>query len=106
MLGGDDTGIIWVALIDQDAPFEIRTDPNDRHLFDENDPMVIAYGKIEIDHDVDEYTPFEIELNYRSTSRVPKYLLVTASASMLGDYFTGADGAVLYLDDFELVYDY
>ena len=106
MKGRDDTGIIWVALIDQDAPFEIRTDPNDRHLFDENDPMVIAYGKIEIDHDVDEYTPFEIELNYRSTSRVPKYLLVTASASMLGDYFTGADGAVLYLDDFELVYDY
>ena len=33
--------------------------------------------------------PFQFELKYKSTSRVPKYILVTASASMYGDFFTG-----------------
>lgn len=56
--------------------------------------------------DVDTYVPFEVRLDYRSTSRVPKYLLITASASKYGDYFTGGNGATLWLDDLELVYDY
>lgn len=55
---------------------------------------------------MDTYVPFEVRLDYRSTSRVPKYLLITASASKYGDYFTGGNGATLWLDDLELVYDY
>ena len=43
---------------------------------------------------------------YTSTSRVPKYILITASASWLGDYFTGCDQATMWLDNVELVYDY
>lgn len=106
MKGKDDTGIIWIALIDQDTPFEIRTNPKNRQLFDPEGSYVVAYGKAEYNQDVPQYIPFEITLDYRSTQRVPKYLLITASASSLGDYFTGGVGATLYLDDFELVYDY
>ena len=101
-----DTCIIWAALIDQDAPFEIRTNPANRQLFDPSLPIVVAYGNVEYGYDIDNYIPFEVVLDYRSTSRVPKYLLVTASASKYGDYFTGANGATLWLDDFELLYDY
>lgn len=106
LIGQPDTCIIWAALIDSDTPFEIRTAPNDRHLFDENAPEVVAYGKLECAQTISGYIPFEFEINYKSTSRKPKYILVTASASKYGDYFTGGNGSTLYIDDFELLYDY
>ena len=67
---------------------------------------MVAYGKIEYGETISQYIPFEFELDYRSTSRIPKYILITASASKYGDYFTGGAGSVLYLDDLELLYDY
>ncbi len=106
MSGQPDTCTVWVALIDQDEPFEIRTNPKNRQLFDPDGSYVVAYGKIEFGRDVPEYTRFEFELNYKSTQRKPKYVIITASASKYGDFFTGGDGAVLYVDDLELLYDY
>lgn len=104
--GRPDTCIVWVALIDSDEPFEIRTAPSDRHLFDPAGPEVVAYGQMQLGESVPDYIPFEVELKYVSTSRVPKYILVTASASKYGDYFTGGNGSTLYIDDFKLVYNY
>lgn len=104
--GEPDTCVIWCALIDQNEPFEIRTNPRNRQLFNSEGSYVVAYGKIEYGRDVPEYIPFEFELDYKSTQRVPKYILLTASASKYGDYFTGGTGTVLYVDDLELVYDY
>lgn len=104
--GTPDKGIVWVALIDSDEPFEIRTNPSNRQLFDPEAPEVIAYGKMEWDRDVTSWTQFEVTLDYKSTSRVPRYILCTASASWLGDYFTGGNGSTLMLDDFELLFDY
>lgn len=104
--GQPDTCIIWCALVDSAEPFEIRTSPSDRQLFNPDGPEVIAYGSFQSGKDIPSYVPFEIELNYRSTSRVPKYILMVASASKYGDYFTGGNGSDLYIDDFELSYDY
>lgn len=104
--GRPDTCIIWCALIDQPEPYEIRTRPSNRHLFDSDGPTVVAYGKVEYGYDIDAYIPFEFELDYRSTDRVPKYIIITASASKYGDYFVGGNGATLWLDDFVLEYDY
>lgn len=101
-----DTCIVWCALIDQDTPFEIRTNPRNRQLFDPQGSYVVAYGSLQYGENIGEYIPFDIELDYRSTSRVPKYLLITASASKYGDYFTGGVGAILWLDDLSLEYDY
>lgn len=106
MKGKPDTCIVWMALIDTPEPFEIRTNPKDRNLFDPNGDYVVAYGKIEYGESVPSYIPFEFDLKYTSTSRVPRYILVTASSSKYGDYFTGGTGAVLYVDDLELMYDY
>ena len=55
---------------------------------------------------VSAYKDFEIELDYRSTSRVPKYLLIVCSASKYGDYFTGGAGSTMWVDDFSFEYDY
>lgn len=106
MKGQPDNGIVWVALIDADEPYEIRTNPSNRKLFDRDDPCVIAYGEMVQQEDVDAYREFYVDFVYNSTSRVPKYILITASASKLGDYFTGCDQATMWLDNVDLVYDY
>ncbi|MDE5959041.1 MAG: PCMD domain-containing protein, partial [Muribaculaceae bacterium] len=69
-------------------------------------PEVIAYGSVQYGETIEQWTKFDIELNYRSTSRVPNYILVVASASKYGDYFVGGNGSVLCIDNFKLEYDY
>lgn len=104
--GVSDTCTVWVALIDSPEPIEIRTNPSNRHLFDPAGSEVVAYGAIQSGVSIPEYVPFEVELTYRSYSREPKYILIVGSASKYGDFFTGGNGSVLYLDDLELLYDY
>lgn len=106
LMGQPDTCIVWCALTDASAPFECRTNPKNLHLFDPTASDVIAYGKMQCGQNVPQYIPFEIELEYYATDRVPTYLLVVASSSKYGDYFTGGEGAVMWLDDLELLYDY
>lgn len=106
MMGQPDTCIVWCSLIDTPEPFEIRTNPKNRNLFDPNGSYVVAYGKFESGQSIPNYIPFEFELKYNSTSRVPTYIIICASSSKYGDYFTGGTGAVLYVDDLELLYDY
>ncbi len=104
--GRPDTCIVWAALADWETPFEIRTNPKNRQLFNENDPQVIAYGKVQFGKSVPEYVPFELEFDYHTTQRIPRYIVVVASASKYGDFFTGGDGSVLYVDELSLEYDY
>ncbi len=106
LIGQPDTCSVWAALIDSDEPYEIRTNPNNRRLFDPNSPEVIAFGQLLNAETITSYVPFDFELKYKSTSRVPKYLIICASASKYGDYFTGGAGATMYIDDIKLVYDY
>lgn len=104
--GRPDTCIVYAALIDTDEPFEIRTNPKNRQLLDPDGSYIVAYGKMQTAESSSEYQRFEFELDYKSTSRVPKYIIITASASKYGDYFTGCNGAVMYIDDLQLQYDY
>jgi len=106
LMGRPDSCYIYVALTDWAQPYEIRTNPNNRHLLDKNSQDIIGYGELILGDDTTGWQPFEIEIKYRSTSRVPKYIQVTASASKYGDYFTGGTGTVLYIDQFSLDYDY
>lgn len=106
LLDRPDSCHIYVAMTDWSEPYQIRTNPNNRHLFDPSSPEIIAYGEIIRGSDTDGWQEFEIKLNYRSTSRVPRYIQITCAASKYGDFFTGGAGAVLYVDDFELLYDY
>lgn len=100
-----DQGIIYVALGDWDEPVEIRTKASERKLFDVNDPHIIAYGELVQETNINDWTEFNIPLVYRNTDRKPKYIVVVASASRYGDYFTGGEGSTLWLDDFELLYN-
>lgn len=104
--GRPDTCVVWCALIDSDEPYEIRTKPSDRRLFDENGPEVIAYGRFQSGVEIADLTTVDIPLDYVSTSRVPKYILIVASASKYGDYFTGGAGSLLIVKSYQLQYDY
>lgn len=105
MIGNPDTCRIYIAMLDCPEPYEIRTQPSDRQLFDPHGSYVVAYGEMQQAYDTQEYTQFDITLTYYDTSRVPRYILIVATASKWGDYFTGGDGSVLYVDEFELGYD-
>ncbi|MDH6359236.1 PCMD domain-containing protein [Parabacteroides sp. PF5-9] len=103
--GMPDQASIWVALGDWDAPVRIKTKKSERQLFDPNDEHVIAYQEMSVGQTINEWTEFTLKLDYRSVTRIPKYLLVVASASKYGDYFIGGEGSTLWIDDFELIYE-
>lgn len=96
--GRPDSCHIYVALTDWTAPYQIRTNPKNRQLFDKNADYIIAYGELIFGGTMDKYKEFEIRLNYKSTSRIPSYMQITCATSKYGDYFTGGTGATLYVD--------
>ena len=105
--GGTDMCAIYIALSDADAPYTVNT--SEGNFVDyANDSHIIAYGEIPVTDCIstgDNWKEFTINLEYRDLTRKPKYIIVVASASKYGDYFTGSTGSVMYIDDFELVYD-
>lgn len=103
--GRSDSCHIYIALTDWDKPLEIRTRPSERQLFDKNDSHVIAYAEYISGNSDTQYQQKDLILDYRYTNRTPKYILVVASASKYGDYFTGGVGSKLLIDNFELIYE-
>lgn len=106
MKGRPDSCHIYVAVTDWTAPYEIRTNPKTRNLFDKNASYIIGYGELVFGGSMDSFKEFEIKIDYRDTSRIPSYLQITCSASKYGDYFTGGNGAQLWVDQFSFDYDY
>ncbi len=113
-IGDKDCGMIFIALGDWDpavyggteeSPVEIATRRIEETAFDPNSEAVIAYGELPLPESVEEWQEFTIPLDYRSTSRIPTHLTIVCSASRYGDYFTGSTQSVMWLDDFELVYE-
>ena len=103
--GQPDICSIYIALL-SDIVVVDNTDPKKLPNLD-TDPRVIAYGALPDNQCVetgDSWTEVNIPLVYRDITKKPSYLLVVFSASKYGDYFHGAKGSTLYLDDFSLEY--
>jgi hypothetical protein len=98
-----DKAQITIALTDWNGTFRINT--TDGKFVDFNSPEIIAYGRLESDKSYSDYVEFTIPLEYRYTDKTPKYIIISAAASYLGDYFTGAEGSTLYLDELTFEYD-
>lgn len=99
--GETDIAYIYIALING-SPFKIK--PTD-YMFNKNDARVIAYAEFSTNETVNEFTEKEITLEYSNKTVKPTHILVVATSSKYGDYFAGAAGSVLWLDDVELVYE-
>ena len=123
---GGDKCAIYIALTDNEGlvddngvktAYEVNNNKEGsptRYTVDlsEANKDVIAYGSItdeESKGSFDEsgkvvWKQFTIDLQYRDLTRKPKYIIVVASASKYGDFFTGSESSVMLIDDFELVY--
>lgn len=88
-----------------EVPYLIITRPSILHLMDMNSPNLIAFGQVTKGEDVNTWTTETITLDYRIKDRQPKYVIVVASSSKYGDYFTGGEESLLQLDNIELLYE-
>ncbi|MCD8179125.1 MAG: PCMD domain-containing protein [Tannerellaceae bacterium] len=99
--------MIYIALTTWDEQFVASTATGT--FVDFNSEEIIAYGSLsaeEASRVMNSYDAFEIDLVYRNLEKIPTHILVVASASKYGDYFTGGNGSTLYIDEFELDFDY
>lgn len=103
--GRSDSCHIYIALTDWDEPYEIRTRPSERQLLDKTSSNIIAYAELIRGDEVATWQETDLELEYRYTNRTPKYILIVATSSKYGDFFTGGEGSKLWVDNFELIYD-
>ena len=97
---------LLVILTDMDDPFMVDTALG--KFFDQTpaNKDIIAYAKYESDEDTGgQYREFNLELEYWRPDATPKYAIVISCASYLGNYFTGGVGSVMYVDEFEFIYD-
>lgn len=103
--GATDEGQIYVALTSE--PVSIKT--KSKQLFDANGDYVVAYGQVTwtgdfgADGSLDKVT-IPLEYTSRAKTTKPTHLVIVCSASKYGDFFSGGEGSLLYVDDFELEY--
>lgn len=74
----------------------------------EKDSNIIAYGEVPVSDCIDtngQWKEFNVQLKYKNLTEKPTHIIIVCSASKYGDYFTGGNGSVLYVDDFSLVYE-
>lgn len=71
------------------------------------DSHVVAYGALPDAEcgNTGGWKQFSIDLKYNNLVTKPTHVIVVCSSSKYGDYFYGGEGSLLYLDDFELLYD-
>ncbi len=112
--GDLDNGIVYIALVDDTTveygneqwPCVVKT-ASPPQLFDKDGANVIAYGEKVFA----EATPgndlmeFTIPLDYKDSAKIPSNIILVASASRYGDYFTGGAGSTMWVDDIELIYE-
>ena len=101
---------IFIALAKKS--FTFNNSKEEEYIDYEGDDNIIAYGTIEGDYvttsgAANGYTEFTIPLQYKESQfgEIPTHIIIVCSASKYGDYMTGADNSLLYLDDFSLIYE-
>lgn len=101
----NDSGFIYFLLTDK--IYNIDTTNENSFIKEENyssDEHILAYGSFTISQSVTEFQLGEINLTYKSLDKKPTHIIIVASSSKKGDYFTGGEGSTLWLDELELVY--
>lgn len=120
-VGDPDVGSIFIALgtwsaeeygldatgaMQGTAKSPVIVDTRDKGtFFNPSSAGVVAYSELLLDHSVEQWAEYTIELDYNTTSVVPTHIIIVCSSSRYGDYFTGSTQSVMWLDDFELVYE-
>lgn len=104
--GNPDHAQIYVAF----TTGPVRVDTSDTStLFNPEAENVLGYGEVTWTSSfgadgVLEKVTIPVKWYDRAKSTAPTHIVIVCSASKYGDYFTGCEGSLMYVDDFELVY--
>ncbi len=102
MLGKMDECQIQIFLAEWDKPFHVNSA---KKLFvDKDDKSIIAFSEFCSSDANSEYVRFTLPIVYND-NRIPNYIIISGCASHYGNYFVGGVGSLLFIDEFELVYD-
>lgn len=112
--GDLDKGIVYIALGDwageeyEGVKWSQIVKTKQQQFFDPSpaNTGTIAYGEYELTAatEGEQLIEFTIPLDYRDT-RKPVSLILVASASKYGDYFSGSSSSAMWLDSFEFIYE-
>lgn len=105
MMGQKDSCHIYMALFDWTGPFRVNTVEGTFIDLSWNNESMIAFGELKTNQSISDYQAFRIPLTYRDYFTKPKYVVMVASASKYGDFFTGSTGSILLMDECELVFE-
>lgn len=105
MSGKLDSCHIYIALLDWTAPFVADSKTETYVDLSVNNKSIIGFGELVDCRQMNTYEKFDVKINYRDKIRKPSYILIVASASKFGDYFTGGEGSLLLIDEFSLGFD-
>lgn len=111
-----DQGQVYIAIATE--PISVNTGTSDnggvpkKTFMNFDDPRIIAFGEKtwadgETAGTATSLEKVVIPLTWRkgSESKKANTIIIVCSASKYGDYFTGAEKSVMYLDDFGLIYE-
>lgn len=104
--GDDDVCSIYIALAKK--TYTVDNTNTGTFIQFETDPNIIAYGELPLSECVNtngQWKEFIIPLKYKNLDEKPTHIIIVASSSKYGDYFTGGAGSIMYLDDMSLVYE-
>ena len=104
--GTGDKAHIYIILIDWSASGKTQLLGDELTNAFKQSAEVVAYGEFMEENTVSSYTQFNIKLQYRSTTKRPTHIIICATSSYLGSAFTGGAGSTLWVDEFELGFDY
>ena len=100
------------------SPVHINTTSESTFVDYTTDGSTIAYGDLIIYNDgysisggtkvtatTSGWIEYTIPLDYRDLTKTPTHIIISCASSQYGDYFTGYDGAKLWIDKAELIYE-
>jgi hypothetical protein len=105
--GGTKESPVHVNTTDESTFVDFYTDPNtiaNGDLIIYNDGYSINKGA-KVSKTTSEWVEYVIPLDYRQLSTYPTHIVVSCASSQFGDYFTGHDGSILWVDAVELIYE-
>lgn len=93
----------------QACPIQVNT-TDMTTKFNPNGDAVIAYGEYNLNHSTvsssgeEQWVEISVPFVYKDNFTLPTHIVISFASSRLGDYFTGSDQSVMWVDDVRFVY--
>lgn len=100
--GKTDEGSIDVSLLNCKSLSTIDT-AKEKFVEAEKNPDCVGFGKLILKEDTKGYIKFELPIEYKN-DKTPTHVVIVATPSRFGEFFTGSSDSVLYVDEWQFNY--